>query len=78
MNHPIEDIPPAVAKLAELRERAGRDGRTEVTLGGTIEGPSDVERYTEAGVDRVFVTPWRRTSDAIESLRAFAADFLPG
>jgi probable F420-dependent oxidoreductase len=78
MNHTLDEIPAAVETLADLRERAGREGRTEVTVGGTIERPSDVDRYAEAGVDRVFVTPWRRTSDAIDSLRAFASDFLAG
>ncbi len=34
MNHTLEQIPAAVVRLAELRDRAGRPGRTEVTLGG--------------------------------------------
>ena len=77
MNHTLEEIPAAVARLAELRAQAGRQGRTEVTLGGEIRTRSDVDRFAEAGVDQVFVTPWRRTSDAIESIREFAAEFLP-
>ena len=78
MNHTLEQIPERVAQLAELRERAGRDGRTEITLGASITGAGDVERYAEAGVDRVFVRPWRRTSDAMESIARFADEFLPG
>ena len=78
MNHTLEEIPEQVARLAELRERAGRDGRTEVTLGASITGAGDVERYAEAGVDRVFVKPWRRTSDAMESIARFADEFLLG
>lgn len=77
MNHTLEEIPAAVARLADLRAQAGREGRTEITLGGEIRTPSDVDRYAEAGVDQVFVTPWRRTSDAIESIREFADEFLP-
>ena len=76
MNHTVEEIPSAVATIAELRERAGRRGRTEVTLGAQIGSQADIDRHTEAGVDRVFVKPWRRTSDAIESLRSFASEFI--
>jgi probable F420-dependent oxidoreductase len=76
MNHSVEEIPSAVATIAELRERAGRQGRTEVTLGAQIGSQSDIDRHAEAGVDRVFVKPWRRTSDAIESLRSFASEFI--
>ena len=78
MNHTLEQIPAQAARLAELREQAGRDGRTEITLGGSITSAADVERYAEAGVDRVFVRPWRRTSDAMESIARFADEFLPG
>jgi probable F420-dependent oxidoreductase len=76
MNHTVDQIPAAVAKLAELRERAGREGRVEVTLGGQIESPADAAAYEAAGVDRVFVRPWRRTSDALDSIRAFAERFI--
>ncbi len=77
MNHSLEEVPAAVSRLAELRERAGRPGRTEVTLGAVISGPDDVERYAEAGVDRVFVKPWGRTSDAMEAIGRFAEQFMP-
>jgi probable F420-dependent oxidoreductase len=76
MNHSLEEVPAAVARLAELRERAGRPGRTEVTLGASIADEADVERYAAAGVDRVFVKPWRRTSEALESIGRFAERFL--
>ena len=77
MNHTVEEVPAAGARLAELRERAGRPGRTEVTLGAVISSQEDVERHAEAGVDRVFVRPWRRTSDAMEAIGTFAEAFLP-
>ena len=64
--------------LAELGKRAGRAGRTEITLGARWTMPADVERFVEAGVDRVFVRPWRRTSDALTSIGRFADKFLPG
>ena len=78
MNHSFEELVPAIVRLDELRERAGRDGRTEVTVGGRVESDADVERYTEAGVDRLFVTPWRRTSEAMDTMTAFAERFIGG
>ena len=65
----------ALARLAELRAAAGRPGRTEVTLCGHLQHPSDIVRYAEAGVDRVFVKPWERTSGALEGIRRFADQF---
>jgi probable F420-dependent oxidoreductase len=76
MNHSLEQIPASVARLAELRESFGRPGRTEVTLAGQIESPGDLERYAEAGVDRVIVRPWRRSREAIDGLRRFAGEVL--
>jgi hypothetical protein len=45
-------------------------------LGASIADEADVERYAAAGVDRVFVKPWRRTSEALESIGRFAERFL--
>ena len=76
MNHTVEEMPAKVALLAELRERAERPGRTEITLAAPVTDAGDVERCAAAGVDRVFVKPWRRTSDALESIARFADEFL--
>ena len=76
MNHTVDEIPAKVARLAELRERAGRAGRTEVTLSAPGADAAAIEACARAGVDRVFVRPWRRTSDALESIGRFADEFL--
>jgi probable F420-dependent oxidoreductase len=76
MNHSLEQIPAAVARLAELRESFGRPGRAEVTLAGDVNSPDDLEKYAEAGVDRVIVRPWRRSREAIDGLRRFADEVL--
>ncbi len=78
MNHGIDELPAAVARIAELRHRAGREGRTEVTAAATVDSPADIDRCARAGVDRLFVKPWRRTSDAIDGLRRFAETFIHG
>jgi probable F420-dependent oxidoreductase len=76
MNHPLEQIPPAVTRLAELRDAAGREGKVEVTVGGSVAAPDDVERYAEAGVDRVIVRPWKSSKDAIDGIRRFADEVM--
>jgi hypothetical protein len=41
-----------------------------------VAAPSDVERYAEAGIDRLLVRPWSRSRDAVDSLRRFADEVL--
>jgi len=72
MNHRLEDLGPALARLAELRAQAGRDGAVEVTFWGPVRGPADLDRYARAGVDRVLVRPWRAGEDPGEGLRRLA------
>jgi probable F420-dependent oxidoreductase len=72
LNHTLEQLPPAIARLAELRAAAGRPGRTEVTVNFPVESSADLERYAEAGIDRVIVAPWRSSREAVEGIRRFA------
>ncbi|MCU1378000.1 MAG: luciferase family protein [Acidimicrobiales bacterium] len=72
MNHTFDDLPKARARLADLTDR-----HVEITFSGSVTGPADVERYAEAGVDRLLVKPWPRSRDAIDSLRRFAEEVLP-
>ncbi len=76
MNHPLDTIPAAVAKIASLRADAGRAGKTEVTVGGTVASPDDVARYEDAGVDRVIVRPWQKSREAIDGIRRYADEVL--
>jgi hypothetical protein len=62
-----------VARLRELRE--GKP--IEVTVGGLVEGRDDVERWEQAGVDRLLVSPWRRSPEALDGLHRFADTVLP-
>jgi len=77
MNHTLEQIPAAVARLTELGDRYGRDTKVEVTLGGSITSPADAEPFVKAGVDRVIVRPWRSSKEAIDALNRFADEVLP-
>jgi hypothetical protein len=77
MNHALEDIPPAAARIAELRREAGRDGRVEITLGAQSCGLDDLRRHADAGVGRALVRPWTSTKNALDSIRRFAEEVLP-
>ncbi|HSA49310.1 MAG TPA: LLM class flavin-dependent oxidoreductase, partial [Yinghuangia sp.] len=77
MNHTLDDLPRSLARLSELAERAGRTDPIEVTLAvDDVRTPTDVERYAEAGVTRLIVTPWTRSRDASDGMRRFAETVL--
>lgn len=76
MNHTLEELAVSVKRLAELREAAGRPGKTEITFEATIETASDFEKYADAGVDRVIVRPWRNSREALDGIRRFADNLL--
>ena len=76
MNHTLETIPAAAETIRILRDAAGRAGRTEITCGGTIGSRADLDRYHAAGVDRVIVRPWQRSSGAVDGLRRLAESVL--
>jgi probable F420-dependent oxidoreductase len=76
MNHHLSELAEPIARIAALREAAGRPGRTEVTFWGPVRSPSDFDRYADAGVDRVLARPWRRDEDPVEGVRRFAAELL--
>jgi probable F420-dependent oxidoreductase len=77
MNHTLDDLGPSLSRLRQLGDRAGRTAPIEVTLNASdVRSVDDVARYADAGVTRIIVRPWRRSSEAIDAIRAFAADVL--
>ena len=48
----------------------------EVVVSATIESKEDIERYAEAGATTLIVSPWARSSGAIEGIRAFAERYI--
>jgi probable F420-dependent oxidoreductase len=75
MNHTVEQIPEAAARLAQLRQQAGRSGTVEITMG--VQGDLDtLRRAADAGVGRALVRPWSRGRDTIDGLRRFADEVL--
>lgn len=64
-------------KLRRLEEEEGRADRpVQVTVMGAVEEPADIERWEEAGVDRLIVVPWTRSRDAVDGMRRFADRFF--
>ena len=76
MNHSLEQLSAAVTRLGQLAEEHGRTTPVEVTFSAELTTVADVERYAAAGVDRALVRPWKRSSDAVSSLRRFAEEIL--
>ena len=73
MNTPLAKLPAACDDIARMRADAGRDARFELTVMGSLTGDAAVADYEAAGVDRLIVAPWRRSAEAADGLRAFAA-----
>jgi probable F420-dependent oxidoreductase len=74
MGHTPESAASAVAKLRAYQEEYGRaDRHVEVTLSGDTS-PDSIAAFEDAGVDRMIVSPWRRSPEAVEGLRRAAAD----
>jgi probable F420-dependent oxidoreductase len=78
MNHSLDQMPAAIARLNELTAASGRTTPLEITLPGQIESPDDVERYAAAGVTRMLVMPWTSSREALDGMRRFAEAFLSG
>lgn len=76
MNHALDDLPPALARLAELAERAERGTPIEVTLTVGAVTTDDVKRHADAGVTRLIVRPWTSSRDAPDAMRRFADEVL--
>jgi hypothetical protein len=75
MNHRVDQIPEAAARLAAMRGDAGRPGRVEITMGVAAD-PDSLKAAAEAGVGRALVRPWTRGSGTIDGLRRFADEVL--
>jgi len=74
MGHTPESAAACVAQLRAQRDEAGRlDEPFEVTVGGECADADDVAAWEAAGVDRLIVSPWRRTAEVLDGMAGFAA-----
>ena len=76
MNHRLEDVPASAARLAELARGHGRVDPIEITMPGPVDRLDQVSGYADLGVTRLIVSPWDRTSQAVEGIRHFAEEIL--
>lgn len=72
----------AAAQVDIVRGHKEAAGRTtlpfEVTVGGGCNTEDDVAIWEAAGVDRLIVSPWQRSKEALEAMETFADRFITG
>jgi probable F420-dependent oxidoreductase len=79
VRHTPESAAARIEQLRVLRAAAGRaDLPFEVTISPSAASldHATLERFAEAGVDRVVSLPWTRAREAMDALEAFAARVL--
>ena len=81
MEQTPDTIAPLIARLRTAEKAAGRTRPLEVTAAppqitvvGEAPTPAEIARFEAAGVDRLIVSPWHRTSEAIQGLERFAKE----
>jgi probable F420-dependent oxidoreductase len=73
MQHTPVSAASIVSQLGMLRTSSPLQARPlEITVGGSVENDEDREAWETSGVTRVIVAPWKRSSEAIESLHRVA------
>ncbi|MHB8219326.1 MAG: TIGR03619 family F420-dependent LLM class oxidoreductase [Acidimicrobiales bacterium] len=76
MAHTPESAASSAARLRRAAIESGRPaGAVEVTVSGSCDTAADLAAWEAAGVDRLIVRPWTRSSDAVEAMTRFAAAF---
>ena len=75
MNHQVDQIPEAAARLAAMRRDAGRPGTVEITMGVAADIES-LRRAAGAGIGRALVRPWSSGRQTIDGLKQFADEVL--
>ena len=77
MNHSLADLAASIKKIEKMRADAGISGKCEVTFGGgPVNSLDDVKRCRDAGVDRMLVSPWKSSREALEGIQVFADTIL--
>ena len=77
MNHSLEQLPSSIAKIKEMRDAAGIAEKCEVTMsGGAVTSLDDVKRCRDAGIDRMLISPWKSSREALDGIKHFAETIL--
>jgi alkanesulfonate monooxygenase SsuD/methylene tetrahydromethanopterin reductase-like flavin-dependent oxidoreductase (luciferase family) len=73
MHHSPETAQIQVKKIREMLQTGSREGATfTITCSGLANHPDEIKAWENAGVDRLIVTPWRRSPEAIDAMKSFA------
>jgi probable F420-dependent oxidoreductase len=79
MGHTPDSAAAIVTTIRTHREEAGRlDLPFEVTVGGECATAEDVAAWEAAGVDRLIVSPWKRSAEVLDAMGAFASSLIAG
>ena len=77
MNHSLEQLPASIAKINAIRSDAGIAEKCEVTMGGgSVTNLDDVKRCRDAGIDRMLISPWKSSREALDGIKDFAERIL--
>ena len=77
MNHSLEQLPASIAKINEIRTAAGITEKCEITMGaGPVTSLDDVKRGREFGIDRMLISPWKSSREALDGIKEFADTIL--
>ena len=76
MNHTLDMLPASLQKLGTLWDEQGRSGRPQISIGLQVESADDVRRMADAGIDRLIIAPWQRTSGALDGISRFADEII--
>jgi probable F420-dependent oxidoreductase len=75
-NTKLEDLPAALPKLRAQCEKYGRTAPVEISMTDRHATLDDARRYRDAGVTRLIVSPWERSSGALDALKRFADEVM--
>ncbi|MWA03195.1 TIGR03619 family F420-dependent LLM class oxidoreductase [Actinomadura sp. LD22] len=76
MHHSPESVAPVLGALRQAEAAAGRRTRLTTTVAAHPGPGIDAAGWRATGVDRVLVSPWSRSSEAIEGMRRFAGECM--
>jgi len=73
MAHTLESAAVQIGILRDLLTEYGRESVPfQFVLGGPVATLDDVRRWEDVGVTRMIVSPWRRSPEAVETMKEFA------
>ncbi|MGZ6513281.1 MAG: LLM class F420-dependent oxidoreductase [Actinomycetota bacterium] len=77
MRHVPTTVETQVGRLRELLAQNDRPPLGfNITCSGSVDNETDVKLWGEAGVDRLIVTPWKRSREAMDAMKLFAERFI--